>query len=278
MGIRLLPNVSKLAAVEAVVRYAFHDLKCMHFEMTDPSILPDDLAGSGLEHAAYLSSAVDLTAAEDVIYSRMSSKSCRYCIRKSAKLGVTIEEASDEGFADDYYAQLCDVFAKQSLVPTYGKQRVQLLIRHMMPTGNLLLLRARAPDGRCIATGIFLGMHDRAYFWGNASWRQDQHFCPNEAIHWYAMRYWKQRGMLSYDFCGGGLYKRKYGGHPTETYRVWKSKYRWIGWARSLAQQAYRFYQHVAGVKSRNRPAADSAEDFQPVAADASCTTSDQSL
>jgi len=96
-------------------------------------------------------------------------QSCRYCIRKAAKLGLIIEEARDEHFADEYYRQLCDVFAKQSLVPTYNKERIQALIRHLLPTGNLLLLRAREPNGRCIATSIFMGMHEFAYFWGNAS-------------------------------------------------------------------------------------------------------------
>ena len=75
----------------------------------------------------------------------MSDKSCRYAIRKSARMGVTIEEVHDEAFADDYYAQLQNVFAKQSLAPTYDKRRVQLLLKHVLPTGNILLLRAAIP-------------------------------------------------------------------------------------------------------------------------------------
>ena len=123
---------------------------------------------------------IDLTLGEDVLYSRLSSKSCRYSIRRAEKLGVTIEEASDEGFADEYYEQLLDVFAKQSLVPTYDRERVRLLIRHLAPTGNLLLLRAREPQGRCIATGIFVGLHQFAYFWGNASCARTSIFAPTK--------------------------------------------------------------------------------------------------
>ena len=253
MGFRLLPGVSRRAAIMATANYAYKELGCAHIELTDRNIVPADLIDTGFRHVVYRSSAVDLTPDEDVIYSRMSSKSCRYCIRKAQRLGVVIEEAHDEQFADEYYAQLCDVFAKQSLVPTYRKQRVQSLIRHLMPTGNLLLLRAREPQGRCIATGIFLGMHETAYFWGNASWRQDQHFCPNEMIHWYGMRYWKQRGIRNYDLCGGGLYKRKYGSHPVESYRLWKSKYRWIGWARTLAEKWFSFHRRAAGLRKKRR-------------------------
>jgi hypothetical protein len=142
------------------------------------------------------------------------SSSCRWSIRKAKKVGVLVEEVADLTFADDYYAQLVDVFAKQSLTPTYGVERVRELIRALYPTGRLLLVRARAPSGECIATGIFPAMNGTVYFWGSASWRQHQHYRPNEAIFWYAMRYWKDRGMKLLDMVGGGDYKRKYG--PTE--------------------------------------------------------------
>jgi hypothetical protein len=85
----------------------------------------------------------------------------------SAKLSArarVIQEANDKGFVDDYYSQLRNVFAKQHLVPTYGMGRVSALIRHLQPTGNLLL-RAIDAEGHGIATGIVPAMHDRAYFW-----------------------------------------------------------------------------------------------------------------
>ena len=247
MGIRLLPSVSKAAAVRALTDYAFNRLQCIHLEFTDRNISPDDVAGLGFQRAAIHTSLIDLTADEQRIYAEMSSKSCRYCIRKAEKLGVVVEEADDAAFADEYYAQLLDVFAKQDLVPTYGVGRVQALIRHLLPTGNLLLLRAREPQGRCIATSIFLGMNECSYFWGNASWRGDQHFCPNEIPQWYAIRYWKRRGIRCHDLGGGGAYKRKYGGHSFNYYRIWKSKYPWIGWARECAFKAFKLRQRALG-------------------------------
>jgi hypothetical protein len=133
-------------------------------------------------------------------------------------------------------------------VPTYNKDRVTLLIRHLQSSGNLLLLRAREPaEGRCIATGIFVGMNRSAYFWGNASWRADQHFCPNEALQWYAMRYWKNRGMAEYNLCGDREYKKKYGGEMVEGYRLRKSKSHFISWSRDMAKRGFQLYQHMAG-------------------------------
>jgi CelD/BcsL family acetyltransferase involved in cellulose biosynthesis len=124
---------------------------------------------------------------------------------------VTVEEADPGGFGEEYYSQLEEVFAKQALRPSYDVERVRALIRHVHPTGRLLLLRAVSADGERIATGIFPAMNGVAYFWGGASRRSHQILRPNEAIFWHAMRNWKARGVTTLDMGGGGDYKRKYG-------------------------------------------------------------------
>jgi hypothetical protein len=252
MGFRLLPGTDRREAAAAICRHAFTGLHCGHVEFADAALVPNDLEGLGFSHTIYKSRLIDLAPDESAILAQMDATECRYRIRKAARLGVTFEETGDPAFADEYYSQLQEVFAKQNLVPTYDIRRVRLLIKHLLPTGNLLLLRVREPEGRVIATGLFLGMFDTAYFWGNASWRQDQHFCPNEALQWHVIRYWKQRGMTRYDLCGGADgYKTKFGGRVIETYRFAKSKYRWIGAARALAARGYHFYQRLAGWKRR---------------------------
>ena len=253
MGIRLQYGVPKREAAEALCKFAFRRLGCIHLEFCDPAFAPADLAGLGFSCSTHQGSVVDLSLDEDAILHSFSSKSCRYSLRKAAKLGVTIEESSDAAFADEYYAQLEEVFASQALVPTYDKRRVQLLLKHMLPTGNLLLLRARDSQGRCIATGIFLGMNATAYFWGNASWRQERHLCPNESLHWYAMRYWKRRQAHWYNLGGGGDYRRKYGGRDLPTYRFRKSKYPGIGLVRNLAYRTFRIGQYLQGLHKRKQ-------------------------
>lgn len=246
MGLRLREGVDKRAAVEALARFAYRRLGCLHLEFRDPSFAPEDLAGTGFSSSVSHHLVVDLARSEDEIYQSFSAKSCRYSIRKAEKLGVVIEEATDEKFAEDFYSQLVDVFSKQSLQPTYDQRRVQLLLKHMVPSGNLLLLRAREPSGRCVATAIFVGSNRSAHFWGNASWREDQHFCPNEALHWYAVRYWKRRGMCRYDL-GGGAYKLKYGGTLFHTYHFRKSKYFWVETAYNFARRCFSIKQNLLG-------------------------------
>ncbi len=246
MGFNLKDGVPRGVAARALLEFAFQDLRCVHVELMDRRLRFEDVDGLGFENPGGINFEIDLTQSEDALFADMSS-ACRRCIRKANKSGVVIEEASDLGFADEYYAQLQDVFAKQGLVPTYGVERVRALIKHVHPTGALLLLRARNAEGECIASGIFPAFNDTMIFWGGASWRAHQGVRPNEAIMWYAMRYWKQRGISRYDMGGYGEYKRKYGGYEISVPWLRRSKYPGLGQMRMLAQQGWKAQQRLRG-------------------------------
>jgi hypothetical protein len=238
LGFNLDPGVPRGEAARALLPFAFRGLGCLHLELADPLLARSDAEALGFEVRTARTFISDLTPDEDEIFAGMES-STRRNWRKSVKSGVTVEEAAPEGFAAEYYTHLLDVFAKQQMRPTYDRERVERMLRHVHPTGDLLLLRARDSEGRSIATGIYPGYNRGSYFWGNGSLREHQILRPNEALHWHAMRTWKERGATAHDWGGGGDYKAKYGGTETQTrfYRV--SRYRAIGRARDLARAAY---------------------------------------
>jgi hypothetical protein len=246
MGLTLSPHASRSRAVEALIELAFQQLGCAHLEIMDRNISACDLQGLDIQYRVYRGFEVDLTQDEDKLFGNMTS-ACRRCIRKARKNGVSIEEACDLRFADEYFSQLQDVFAKQSLVPMYGINRVRQLIRIVYPAGHLMLLRARDMRGRCIATGLFPHANGVMHFWGGASWRDSQHLRPNEALQWYAMKVGKQMGIQTYDMGGSGDYKRKYGGKEIVVPWIRKSKYEWIPHIRNLAQRLYSVKQWVLG-------------------------------
>jgi hypothetical protein len=252
LGFNLRDGVERRAAVEALLPFAFRSLRCIHLELRDRELTVDDVDGLGFDYSPKTIFEVDLRQSEDDVFARMTS-ACRRCIRKAEKVGVTIEEADDLAFADDYFAQLRDVFAKQSLVPSYDKRRVTELIQHIHPTGRLLLLRARDTDGRCIATAIFPAMNGRAYFWGGASWRSHQILRPNEALMWHAMRYWKSRGAEWCDLAGGAEYKRKYGGVEIMVPFFRISRSRAVSAGRRLAKSGFRMRQATLGRLATSR-------------------------
>ena len=247
MGFNLQSGVNRRDALATLTNFAFRDLQCAHLEFMDRYLSKEDVVSLGFTASDLTGFEIDLTKTEDELFANMTSP-CRRCIRNAEKNSVVIEEASDLGFADDYFLQLRDVFAKQGLVPTYGKDRVKALIEHLLPSGMLLLLRARNAEGKCIASGISVAMNDLAYSWGAVSWRPYQNLRPNEAIQWYTMRYWKARGMARYDMGGSGVYKKKYGGTPIAIPWIRKSKYDLLAKQRNRVKRLYRMSQRLRGI------------------------------
>jgi hypothetical protein len=258
IGFNLVPGVPHRVALETLEKFAWDDLKCLHLEVSDPNFTFEDGEGAGFKTEYYASYRTDLSRSEDELFNAMES-ACRRCIRKAEKSGLKIEEARDLAFADEYYEQLKDVFAKQSLVPTYSVERVRSLVRNVAPSGNLLLLRARDSEGKCVATGIYPGYNQIAEFWGNASFRAYQNLRPNEACHWYAMRYWKQRGITVFDWGGEGKYKEKYGCTPHRVPWFTKSRYQIVGTLRNEARNMFARKQKFLGWLQGHRSAVERA-------------------
>ena len=238
MGFNLRDGVDRRQAAAALIPFAFRTLGCAHVELKDRRLdTPEDLVPLVFASEPTLTFEIDLSDDEDAIFGRMSS-ACRRAVRRGEKVGVSVEEASGADFANEYYAQLLEVFGRQSLVPTYPVERVRALIAALEPAGRILLLRARAPDGLPIATGIFPGFNETAYFWGGASLRAHQIHRPNEALFWHAIRYWRDRGVTTLDLGGGGEYKRKYGPAEVRIPFFRASRFRGLPMLREIARRA----------------------------------------
>jgi hypothetical protein len=182
-------------------------------------------------------------------------------LHKSVREGLVIEEAGPQGFAEEYYDQLLEVFGKQNLVPTYSVERVKALVDEIYPTGNLLLLRARDREGRSIASGIFLGYNRRMYFWGGASYQRYQFHRPNEAIMWYAIRYWKQRGVVALDLGGYARYKKKYGPDVVYVPVFMLARHNSLFTLKDMAYKLWSVSWKLAGkLKARHQPGQSAGE------------------
>ena len=139
------------------------------------------------------------------------------------------------------------MFAKQGLVPPFGPERVQEMIRHVHPSGHLLLLRARDPAGESAATGVFPLANKTIHFLSGASWRESQNLRPNEALMWRAMQIGRERGMESLDLGGFMSYKRKWGGEELRPPHLRKSRSRRVAMMRDLAARAFGARQKLRG-------------------------------
>lgn len=238
MGFNLPPGFPRACLLKPLERWAFRELGCLHLEIRDRYLLAEDADGLNFGQTSFRGYLSDLTPSEDRIFSGMAS--CRRrAIRKAEKNGLTVEAASADGFAEEYYEQISDVFARQGLTPTYSLDRVQKLIDHVHPSGDLLLARVREPGGKTIAAGIYAGFGRLSYYWGSGSLGKYQFMRPNELLHWFALRYWKSRGAREHEWGAAGAYKAKYGPSPLDVPSFRKSRYAVIDYARSAAEHAY---------------------------------------
>ncbi len=221
MGFNLMPGVSYSKVLQAFPNFAFTELNCHFLMIIDANLKEGELKGLSYHVRKITNFVLDLTKSEAELFASMKGNSSRTSIRRTIKKGVVIEETTDPGFADEYYAQYQEVNARKSLPPYYGLDFVRQMIAHLLPTGNLLMLRARTPDGVSIATHIDLVFNRVAVAWGSASRKEYLSFRPNELIYWYVMKKVKSMGIEVFHLADGvKQFKEKLGAYETPVYRL----------------------------------------------------------
>lgn len=244
MGFLLSNGVDRRTAAKALVSFAFRDLGCLHLELGDRHLDVGEMVGGPYLATTGSTRLIDLRPAETAIFGQMRPRT-RTSVRQALRMGLIAEEATDAEFIDEYYAQLSEVFGRQGLAPTYGADRVRQLVHALAPTGYLLRMRVRSPDGVTLATSLSVGYGSRAVLWGVASFRDRGKGPPNELLHWETLRRWHSRGALTYDLGGGGAYKANYGGTEVETVRFTQSRYPFLRHGRTVARQLFKSRQRM---------------------------------
>jgi hypothetical protein len=224
MGFNLMPGVSYHEVLQAFPGFAFDELKCHYLEIVDANLKKDEWEGLSYRIRKIRMFALDLTKSEDELFADMKH-ACRCNIRAATKRGVVIEEATDPGFADEYYAQYQELMTGKSALPCYELDFVRQMIEQLLPTGNLLLLRARNHEGVCISTFTGLVFNKVAVGWGAASWQQYRGLYPNELIYWCTMKRVKAMGVeVLHLGAEVGRFKEKFGAYEVQVPRLMKAK------------------------------------------------------
>jgi hypothetical protein len=209
-----------------------------YIELSNPALPADTMRAAGYELDPDMTFLVTIDS-EAAMWGRLKSE-CRNRVRRGLKNGLQVERATDPAFVRQYYDQLKEVFLRQGLVPTYGEDRVQTLWDTLMPAGKLLALRVRRGD-ETVATGLFPHDERAIYFWGGASWPSAYSLYPNELLHWNAMLFALERGVPTYNMCGGGSFKPKFGGAQIVTERWFKA----LTPAARIGRRAFKHYVAV---------------------------------
>lgn len=210
MGFDVSNGADRIELLNELKPFLFTRYKIKYFEVSDRQIPLDATSTmNNVTLAETLELAINHTDEELL---KIFKPDCRNFIRQFEKRGAKVEIAQpDQEFAQEYYEQLTEVFAKQNMKPTYRLGKVVNLLNRLSSEDMVLCLRVKAPEGNSIATSIFPGYNKKFFFWGGASYRSGQMYRPNEYMIWTAIRYWRDRGVTVFDMMGVREYKRKFG-------------------------------------------------------------------
>ena len=207
-------------------------------EMESPLLEGSTLSAHGYEPVEQQTYVVELAPGDPgKVWDRIDTKS-RQKIRKAQRLGASVREATDPRFAAEFYDQFAEVLARKTLAPPYGPDCPRLLLEVLGREGMVYGLEATDPDGRSIATGIFPHDHRSVYYWGGASRLASWRLSPNDLLQWAIMERACLHGLRTYNMCGYGYFKSKFGGvleRPTRWHKNYSKAARW-------ARRGYQVY------------------------------------
>lgn len=206
-------------------------------EIENPLLSEPLLAAAGFEQVRDLTYLVALSPDEASMWQGLESE-CRNRVRKGERAGVRIEVAEDAAVVDEYYDLYLRLMQRKGRRLPFERRTVHLLFSNLAKSDNLFALRARDGAGRVVAVGLFPHDRDTMYFWSGASDDAAHEICPNDVLHWTAMRIAAARGLGVYNMSGHGRFKRKFGGRLVEVCR-WHKCY---GRSARLARRSYRYW------------------------------------
>jgi len=215
------------------------------------------------DHATYF---LDLTQTENMLFKNFKS-GYRTCVRKFEKLGGTIIEEQDESFITEHHKQLTEVFARKQLSsPNYSK-RLHILFSHFPEM--VLAINALDAEGHSIASSYYLGNGTLAFFASNASLTDHLYYNANQALMWYAIKYWKSKGIKCLDLGGRAEYKANFGAELRSTPAVIWTKhefmYRLFTGARKAYYNKFAFIYKLKNIfKKDEKDKKETVEDTTP--------------
>lgn len=211
---------------------------------------------------------LDLTQTEEMLFKNFKS-GYRTCVRKFEKMGGHIEEDYSEEFIEEHHKQLAEVFGRKSMTAPDYKERMRILYKEYPEM--VLSIKALDENGNNIASSYYLGAGSMAFFASNASFTDALKYNANQALMWYAMKYWKAKGVHTLDFAGRAEYKRNFGpelkGTPTVVWAKHEWEYKFVLWLREKYYGSfrlkYKLKEMLCGKKDEENSGQNGSEPLQ---------------
>lgn len=217
----------------------------------------------GIKYSVRPTLCVDVNTSEEIMWSNLHYKSCKYSVNKARKLGLVCRQITDyneiKSFVKVHYDQLKEVCAKQGMRPKASQKpkRMQALCESLYPD-RVIMLEVIGKDDKgkeqIMSSGIYCVDKGQCVYWTGASYQRYQKYCPNELMVWEAMRLLNQRGGGELNFGGMATYKLKFGTFYEYIPRISFAKYSWmlniLPWLKLQYHNTKRLIAKVVGKRS----------------------------
>ena len=191
---------------------------------------------------------VDTNQSESDLWNALHYKSCKYSINKAKKLGLQVQQITEEreisDFVNIHYNQLLDVCHRKGMTPQpYQKKKNMIALCQQLFPDHILMLQVKGQtdngDMHIMASAIFcIGEKASLYFTG-ASNQRYMKYCPNEIMVWEAMRILSKRHAGDLIFGGVAHYKTKFGTQYAHLPMIIFSRFSIFYNARKIIKQVY---------------------------------------
>lgn len=227
-----------------------------YLELANDGLDPEVMERFGFRAAPSVTHVCPLPEHEGAAWAAMRGN-CRTRIRKAEKSGLVAEITDDPSVVDDFYRFMSLALRAKRLKMDYGLDRPRAMLAALLPRDRLFVARVLY-RGRVIGAG-FYPHDDRAmYYWDGASDPERLELCPNELLHWTAMREAIRRGIPSFNIGGAPVpsrFTRKFGGDE-QPYRCYRKSFVPLLEAARRAYYAFDFLRPSPAAAERPSPAA----------------------
>ena len=216
------PQAERISIYQQLSQHLFKSHKASYLQICDYQLRnTDDACSPLLDKASVhynkrLTYSINLRPSEADLWQNLHYKSCKYCINKARKEGLTVRRIEQEediaGFALRHSNHLKDMMRRKHSkgLPCQRHKNILALCQSLFPH-QVLMLEVVTPDGISIASGIFAYTpNGTATFFTAASLEEYMHLCPNELLVWEAMRHLHNEGVGDLILGGVAHYKKKY--------------------------------------------------------------------
>lgn len=175
---------------------------------------------NGIEHIGRPVYTIDLTAKEEELWNRLQYKSCKYCINKARRYGLSVRQIKSHeeiaNFVKIHVEQINDVSHRHGEKGARYQNFKELynLCTTLFPDKVLMLqVIGEDEDGKrqIMSSGIWIVGKSQTIWYTASSYQRYQKYCPNELMNWEAMLLLHRLGCHCANTGGVALYKKKYG-------------------------------------------------------------------